>query len=975
MAEEGERREGGEGPTEDAEFAEYVEYLREKYPEGGIKDDEFARRPHEKESAQSEESAESSSERARGNHAEHPDDNEVKEGDAGRLEADNEGGRDEEFERLWERIKKRLESQAADERHGLDQERRNSGNGPPEERTPDDIKEEPKAPSEQLSRESEAVQNPELDGPSARIGENRTDPVGENESQGDIRQDIKQDGRISIESSAADRNEASSEIEGKIEISDNDKGPVETPRADTSIEPLQLGIPKGPDDSGGTPEIGSGIHDYAAKSSEGQLPSEENIVSNRDVVDANEELRPASEALQGRVESNLVRTAGMMEEPRSSNLGDSNDYRLGAAKETKSGVDSTFPESNTSLSKRAERREVTLRQSESRPNTMVGAGDSRGKEIADIAKSGDFGNSLRALDAMAGEIRNKHEDRVPYGTKKLVEGVRTAAKARPVRSDPPAVCFDVTKSRIERQTGVKMEKNKLYRITGTVEGTHNFEVYRMATRSRIRLYVPLGDSHRLEPGKVYSVSITSMKEKPLSEEHREIAEWSTHGGPWRRTLAGIKFDSAGYPVKPSEPAESKKTYAEAAAPSLPEKSELLENITATFSVEARRASRTRPQCYFRVDNSTFEKRTGMRIEEGRSYGIKGTIEGAGDFQRTLWRYNAKQDVRIFVPIELYSRVEAGRRYEITINSIQKLPARALRWQGDDQLRRASPNRRLAIDYLNKKGREVGWASPDDVKENGQKRVAREELPKRAEAGGVSFDLVAKLIQANHDRIYFEIRNRTLREKIRTELEANESYRIKGRIEGVCEFEKLLEKPTVKQIKFYPPLKYENQIKAGEVYRMTIDTIEKEEKKHETWMLVDNPDSGRGWDWKDVASWVDTEGTILIHTNRGGRYDVAICQKERKVMEELGRYLYREHFPVSMNLQKNTGVYTLHVSGAENVARLTKEIEPYIRTENKKEEIDALKESLMKPRKLLWPSIRKAREILGLNPSADDPYGL
>src|SRR3989442_10077635 len=105
MAGEGEKREGGEGPPEDAEFAEYVEYLKKKYPEGGIKDDESAGRPHEKESAQREESAEGSSKRARGDHADQPEENEVKEGGAGRLEVEDEGGRDEEFERLWERIR------------------------------------------------------------------------------------------------------------------------------------------------------------------------------------------------------------------------------------------------------------------------------------------------------------------------------------------------------------------------------------------------------------------------------------------------------------------------------------------------------------------------------------------------------------------------------------------------------------------------------------------------------------------------------------------------------------------------------------------------------------------------------------------------------------------------------------------------------------------------------------------------------
>src|SRR5437879_13660713 len=108
MAGEGERREGGEGPTEDAEFAEYVEYLKKKYPEGGIKNDESAGRPHERESAQREESGEGPNKCARGNRADQREESEVKEGDARKLEANNEGGRDEEFEGRWERDRERL---------------------------------------------------------------------------------------------------------------------------------------------------------------------------------------------------------------------------------------------------------------------------------------------------------------------------------------------------------------------------------------------------------------------------------------------------------------------------------------------------------------------------------------------------------------------------------------------------------------------------------------------------------------------------------------------------------------------------------------------------------------------------------------------------------------------------------------------------------------------------------------------------
>src|SRR3989454_2791315 len=269
MAGEGERREGGEGPPEDAEFAEYVEYLKKKYPEGGIKNDEPAGRPHGKESAQREESAEGSSKRARGNRAEQPEENEVKEGDARQLEANNEGGRDEEFERLWERIKERLESHAAEEKHDLDQEGRNPGSGPIEERAQYDVKEEPKTLGERPSRESEAPEQPESGSPHTGIWENRNDPVGDGKSQRGIRQGLKEDGLASMETSTAmDRNNGSNEIEHKIEASD--EGPTEALGRAGADRPYR----------------------------------DENVVSSREIAHANEELRPTSETPHGRIDSN-----------------------------------------------------------------------------------------------------------------------------------------------------------------------------------------------------------------------------------------------------------------------------------------------------------------------------------------------------------------------------------------------------------------------------------------------------------------------------------------------------------------------------------------------------------------------------------------------------------------------------------------------------------------------------------------------
>ena len=93
--------------------------------------------------------------------------------------------------------------------------------------------------------------------------------------------------------------------------------------------------------------------------------------------------------------------------------------------------------------------------------------------------------------------------------------------------------------------------------------------------------------------------------------------------------------------------------------------------------------------------------------------------------------------------------------------------------------------------------------------------------------------------------------------------------------------------------------------------------------------------------------------------------VCLHAKERKMLEGLGRFLESEGLNPKLILNRHDGVYRLHVSGAEQSARVIKNIEPLMRTVRKKEEIVNFKESIATPRKKLRPEIRIAREILGL----------
>jgi hypothetical protein len=92
----------------------------------------------------------------------------------------------------------------------------------------------------------------------------------------------------------------------------------------------------------------------------------------------------------------------------------------------------------------------------------------------------------------------------------------------------------------------------------------------------------------------------------------------------------------------------------------------------------------------------------------------------------------------------------------------------------------------------------------------------------------------------------------------------------------------------------------------------------------------------------------------------------VAQKEKAMLETLGAFFEKEGFVPKLRLNKADGVYQLHVDGAEQAARVIRNIEPFIRTVHRKEQIALFKESLRRKRKLLRPEIRNARKTLGLD---------
>ena len=355
---------------------------------------------------------------------------------------------------------------------------------------------------------------------------------------------------------------------------------------------------------------------------------------------------------------------------------------------------------------------------------------------------------------------------------------------------------------------MKIEPDRLYEIKGKVEGVFDFEVCRTVS-NYIRVFVPVEYQPRVQLHRVYDVRITSVKEVPLTEAQREILQdWSRRGGPWNRITYRINHMKVDETGRSDEAKEGEKVGAKRNIWSEPEKPQSLTDIAVAFKLTALwQRSGAAPRIYFSIQNSSFEEKTGVKLEENKSYLMKGEIEGVGNFQKVLRSYAAGQDLQIYVPKESFSKAVAGKEYELTIDSIEKLPSKRDTWQGLEPI-------------------------------------------------------------------------------------------------GMTD-----------------------------------------------------------WTWRDVAAWVDTEG--CIGASQKGNCYLTVTQKERKVLQELCAFLDKQGIQPKLRLLKGTGVYRVDVFGNDQMAKTIKNIEPYIRTENKKQQIEEFKDKLMAPRKSLRLRTRVAREILGL----------
>ena len=95
-------------------------------------------------------------------------------------------------------------------------------------------------------------------------------------------------------------------------------------------------------------------------------------------------------------------------------------------------------------------------------------------------------------------------------------------------------------------------------------------------------------------------------------------------------------------------------------------------------------------------------------------------------------------------------------------------------------------------------------------------------------------------------------------------------------------------------------------------------------------------------WRDVGNWTDTEGSII--TNPGeNRVYVFISQAERKILEEIQRFLESEKIP--SQIVRTGAIWSLEVSAKRTVRKFLQRIRPYLRTARKRRQYKQAQEFL------------------------------
>ncbi len=331
----------------------------------------------------------------------------------------------------------------------------------------------------------------------------------------------------------------------------------------------------------------------------------------------------------------------------------------------------------------------------------------------------------------------------------------------------------------------------------------------------------------------------------------------------------------------------------------------------------------------------IEELSGLDFDVGKTYRFEGNVGDLFTFERYRKISNNRYIV-INVPKKHLLTIKIGEEYRIRFSSISE----------------ASANTTLGCPSI-----PFGLSDRQATVEPASRPESR---PIRGRHLAQAVGKAHRLANDEHG-IVFSVFIPRLEREARVKFEVGKNYVIRGKMDDVCEFEtRHRERGYSNSLSIVVPKESADNFTLGRKYNLYVDEIQE---------IIGEPqryasDSRDRWNWELVATWIDTEGHYESHRH----FFASVTQKEREPLEGILAFLLNEGIPSTIR-KTDDGYYELRtLGGLETTAKLVLNTEPYIKTQNKRDQIQKLKERLMETPKRLTVHRRRARQILGLVPS-------
>lgn len=317
---------------------------------------------------------------------------------------------------------------------------------------------------------------------------------------------------------------------------------------------------------------------------------------------------------------------------------------------------------------------------------------------------------------------------------------------------------------------------------------------------------------------------------------------------------------------------------------------------------------------FIIYKADLESRIGFKLVKGESYLIDWRVPGVGQFQaqRLMTR---NREIALYSSNDLPATFAPHREYQIDL-CIQRLDGR------DGEIFGLPSGYKMA-EY--KKGEPI--------------RFLRTAYVQRGKCTRISFRVPKSLIESQAG----------------IEFDDNKVYVISGTLGRTCEYKlKHWRGAYSNELTIAVPKEYTPKFVPGVKYELAVNTIE----------IFDAFSEGKAeeWSWPLVGTWTNTEGSYVV--NKNSSVCAVISQKEREPLVGIGSFLRNEEIPSGIVVQRGKYFQLKTYGGPEAMAKFIKQTEPYIRTQNKKDQIARVKEEIGRVRLHDNVHLKRARYILG-----------